>query len=209
MHYLTKSDFKVALNCPTKLYYKKAGYPSTMEDDSFLAFLANGGHIVGKMAQLLNPDGKLISSLRSKSAIEETWELLQNEDITIFEPAITSGGMLVRIDILIKRGSHFDLIEVKSKSGDSSTYQNGHLFRGKRGGIETEWREYVEDVAFQAYVLKTAYPDASVDSYLLLPDKAKTTDIEGLLTQFKVRRAVENDRIVEVDFLGDESLVRD
>ncbi len=110
---------------------------------------------------------------------------------------------------LIKRGSHFDLIEVKSKSGDSSAYQNGHLFRGKRGGIETGWREYIEDVAFQTYVLKTAYPNSSVDSYLLLPDKAKTTDIEGLLTQFKVRRAPENDRIVEVDFLEDESLVRD
>jgi len=180
-----------------------------MEDDPFLAFLANGGHIVGKMAQLLYPDGKLISSLRSKSAIEETGELLQNEDITIFEPAIISGGMLVRIDILIKRGNHFDLIEVKSKSGDSRAHENGHLFRGKRGGIEKGWREYIEDVAFQTNVLKTAYPNASVNSYLLLPDKAKTTNIEGLLSLFKIRRDPENDRIVEVDFLGDKSLVRD
>ena len=141
MHYLSKTDFKVARSCPTKLYYKKSGYPSTMEDDSFMAFLANGGHIVGKIAQILYPDGKLISSLRSKSAIQESEELLQNEDITIFEPAITSDGMLVRIDILKKRGSHFDLIEVKLKSGDSRAHQNGLLFHGKRGCIETGWKE--------------------------------------------------------------------
>jgi len=137
VHFLTKTDFKVARSCPTKLYYKKAGYPSTKEDDPYMAFLANGGHIVGKIAQILYPGGKLVSSIRSKSAIEETEELLQNEDITIFEPAITSDGMLVRIDILIKRGSHFDLIEVKSKSGDSRDHENGLLFHGKRGGIES------------------------------------------------------------------------
>jgi CRISPR/Cas system-associated exonuclease Cas4 (RecB family) len=48
--YLSKSDFKVAQTCPTKLYYKKRGYPSVKDDDEYLALLAEGGSIVQKIA---------------------------------------------------------------------------------------------------------------------------------------------------------------
>src|SRR6266480_3076111 len=42
--YLSKSDFKVARTCATKLYYKKLGYPSIRDDDQYLQFLADGGY---------------------------------------------------------------------------------------------------------------------------------------------------------------------
>ena len=40
--YLTKSRFKLAVQCPTKLFYtgKKNIYRDTMQEDSFLAMLA-------------------------------------------------------------------------------------------------------------------------------------------------------------------------
>jgi hypothetical protein len=44
--YLTKSDFKIARTCPTKLYYKKLRYPSLMDDNPYLEFLADGGYMV-------------------------------------------------------------------------------------------------------------------------------------------------------------------
>ena len=31
--YLSKSDFILARDCPRKLYYKKRGYPSNLEDN--------------------------------------------------------------------------------------------------------------------------------------------------------------------------------
>jgi hypothetical protein len=34
--YLSKSDFKVAQMCPTKLYYRKSGYPSLNDDNEYL-----------------------------------------------------------------------------------------------------------------------------------------------------------------------------
>jgi len=55
--YLSKSDFKVARTCPTKLYYKKLKYPSLLDEDAYLAFLADGGFMVEKMAKLLYPEG--------------------------------------------------------------------------------------------------------------------------------------------------------
>ena len=34
-HFLTKSDFKVAQTCPTKLYYRKLGYPTREDGDEY------------------------------------------------------------------------------------------------------------------------------------------------------------------------------
>jgi hypothetical protein len=48
--YLTKSRYKLGLECPTKLFYTgKAIYPNTRMDDPFLAALAECGYrqIVG------------------------------------------------------------------------------------------------------------------------------------------------------------------
>ncbi len=45
MRYLTKSRFKLALECPTKLFYtgKPKTYRDTKQEDSFLQMLAEGG----------------------------------------------------------------------------------------------------------------------------------------------------------------------
>jgi hypothetical protein len=49
MH-LSKSDFKVARSCGTKLYYRKLRYPSNQDDDPYLEFLADGGYMVSECA---------------------------------------------------------------------------------------------------------------------------------------------------------------
>ncbi len=54
--YLTKSRFKLGRECPVKLYYTgKKEYPSTNDDNDFLASLAEGGFQVGELAKLLYP----------------------------------------------------------------------------------------------------------------------------------------------------------
>lgn len=58
MRYLTKSRFKIALSCPTKLFYTgKAGYANTMADNDFLAMLADGGFQVGNWPRSFIPVG--------------------------------------------------------------------------------------------------------------------------------------------------------
>ena len=200
--YLTKSDFKVAQDCPTKLYYKKLDYPNILEYDEYLKLLADGGYIVGKMARLLYPDGieiKIDDGI--EKAIERTKELLKQENITLFEPIINIDGLFVKIDILIKKNNNLDLIEVKSKSYDSSLGKS--LFVSKK----SDWKPYFEDVAYQVYVLNKAFPEAKIKSFLMLPDKGKRTKIEGLASWFKLNKKGKN---YDVEFVGNlEELRKD
>ena len=57
--YLTKSRFKLAVECPTKLFYsgKPTEYRDSMQENVFLAMLAEGGYQVGALAKLRYPDG--------------------------------------------------------------------------------------------------------------------------------------------------------
>ena len=50
--YLTKSRFKLAIECPTKLYYTgKKEYANNILDNPFLEALAEGGFQVGELAK--------------------------------------------------------------------------------------------------------------------------------------------------------------
>jgi hypothetical protein len=87
--YLTKSRFKLAVECPTKLFYTgKPEYANTNNDDEFLAMLADGGFQVGELAKYLYPNGIEVKAKGVDEAIAETAELLKQENITLFEPAI-------------------------------------------------------------------------------------------------------------------------
>ena len=56
--YLTKSRFKLALDCETKLFYtNKKEYPDERIDDAFLEALAEGGFQVGELAKMYHPGG--------------------------------------------------------------------------------------------------------------------------------------------------------
>jgi len=83
----------------------------------------------------------------------------------------------------VKRGNHFELIEVKAKSYDSQDPQ----IAGVGGDIRTKMLPYIQDVAFQRYVLKSAFPSCSVSSYLMMPDKTASAKVDGLNQFFKVK----------------------
>ena len=201
--YLSKSDFKIARDCITKLYYKKMRYPSSTDTDPFMQLLAEGGYMVGKLAQLLYP-GVMIE--RMETALQETKRLLEtNENICIHEATIESKGKLIRIDILNKKGKLLELIEVKAKSWNSDEYDFGNK------QIITKFQEQLEDVAFQYYVLTETFPDYIVKPYLFLPDKAKRTNIEGLNSQFMIRPLPETAggfKGYDVEFTGDIDALR-
>ena len=194
--YLTKSRFKLAVECPTKLFYTgKSEYRNTGNEDEFLAMLADGGFQVGELAKLMYPDGIDIKTKDVGAAIEETSALLKQDTVTVFEPAIVFEGFLVRVDVLIKRGNRFEVIEVKAKSYSGDARE----MVGARGGIKSTYLPYLQDVAFQKHVVQNAFPGSSVTAHLLMPDKSKTATVNGLNQYFKVKR---NGR--QTDVLVDE-----
>lgn len=203
--YLTKSRFKLATECPTKLFYtKKSLYPDSNIDDPFLEALADGGFQVGELAKRYFLDGKDITALDYQTSIKETDELLKQDKVIIFEPAIQIKDYLIRVDILVKNHNHFELIEVKAKSYSSKTSKP---FINTKGKIDSGWKPYILDVAFQKYVLQTAFPEATISSYLMLVDKDVKCHVDGLNQKFKLHKDNNNRKGVKVSsLLTDEDL---
>ena len=82
--YLTKSRFKLAVECPTKLNYTgKRDYADTKQDDSFLQALADGGFQVGELAKLMHPGGHDITSKDHVEAEAQTRALLAQSGTVI------------------------------------------------------------------------------------------------------------------------------
>ena len=184
MSYLSKSDYKVAHDCYTKLYYKKKNYPSVNDTDEYLRFLAQGGYMVGKLAQLYYPEGiEITQGKDNDAAIKMTDEYLLNKNITLFEAAILSNIKLIRIDILKKNDKTLQLIEVKSKSYDP-----------EKGIEHRDYKDLLFDVGYQYLVLREKFPGYKIKPYLFMPDKSKTTSIDGLAFLFEVKEDKSNPR---------------
>ncbi len=206
--YLTKSRFKLAVDCPTKLFYasKPKEYRDNMAEDAFLASLAEGGYQVGELAKQRYPDGIEINGFDHLKVAAETQELLKLDDVVLFEAAILYGNFFVRIDLLVKNGNRFELIEVKAKSYNSKEPD----IESKRGGISSGMLEYIQDVAFQKWVLSQAYPDAEISTFLMMPDKAHTTEVDGVNQIFRIsgRSSIEvnNPRGINLQSLAENLL---
>ena len=184
--FLTKSRFKLATECATKLHYTgDPTYFNARTEDSFLAALAEGGFQVGALACLMVPGGVMIEEQGADAQVARTQELLKEADVVIYEATLVHDGKLVRVDILRKQGDRVDLIEVKAKSYSAAKDAD---FRAARGGIKSAWLPYLLDVAFQHHVVSCALPGIDVRPWLMLADKDAVATVNGLGQAFKVRR---------------------
>ena len=203
MRLLTKSRFKLGLECPNKLFFtrKEKEYANQKQSDPFLLALADGGFQVEELARLHYPEGILIEDKKSDTTydydlkVAKTAALLERDEVVIFEAAFQFENLFIRIDILKKTGNTIELIEVKAKSFDSGNCD--YEFVGKRGHLATPWKLYLFDVAFQSYVILKAFPEFKVQSFLMLADKSKTTTIAGLNQQFRISKSSDNRTGVE------------
>jgi hypothetical protein len=196
MRPLTKSRYKLALDCPTKLYYtnKEDEYPNTKNEDSFLQALAEGGYQVGELAKHYYPGGYDIKERDCNVPLKRTNELLKKENVVIYEAAIQYGNFFIRVDILEKKGDTINLIEVKAKSFSGTTDE----FLNKKGFVNSKWSEYLEDVAFQKYVMQKAFPRWKIKAFLMLADKTKTATVDGLNQRFQLVKTKDGRTTVKI-----------
>ena len=186
MRVLTKSRFKLGLECPNKLFFtNKKSYANNKKDDKFMEALAEGGFQVEELARMSFPEGELIEG--NDWEYERHWyhtrDLLRKENATIYEAALLHDSLFVRTDILVKKGDTIELIEVKAKSFDSN---KEHIFVGARGGLRSEWKAYLFDIAFQKYVMQQCFPGFEIKSFIMMADTSKTASNDGLNQQFRI-----------------------
>lgn len=205
--YLTKSKFQLAMECPTKLYYDgKPEYSNLKSEDSFLLALAEGGYQISALAKAYYKDGIEITAIDNERALEETAKLLEQDSVILFEAAIRFDNLLIRVDVLIKENDHLTIVEVKSKSISSEDKTPFFVFRGGKA-IESKWKPYVYDAAFQKYVLAKAFPSHRISTYLMLVDKDSTSPTNGLNQKFRITKDEDGRaKIIVSDDLTDQDL---
>lgn len=211
MKVLTKSRFKLGLECPNKLYYTgKKEYANKKQEDPFLLALADGGFQIEEYARMHYPGGVLLEG--KDGDYEYLWgrtqELLQSENVVIYEAAFLHDGLFVRTDILVKIGTNIKLIEVKSKSFDP---KDDYLFVGKRDGLVSSWKPYLFDISFQKYVIQLCFPEWKINSSIMMADKSKIATVDGLNQFFRVSKKAGNRTgviimIDSIDSIGDSVL---
>ncbi len=213
--YLTKSLVRTALTCRRKLVYaiQPEIYPPCREkvDDPIIRRLSEEGERFGKYCQSLFPHGVEINPIHvtnenidgvsrkseqfvgdrvalTRRALLEELEV-DNQRVTIFEGAVTSGNFYVQPDILDKivdENQHASnkycssdprielrVIEVKSKSWDSRHSIDSKMWNANKKSIKANHLPNLLDVAFQTMVVRSAFPQFRVTSWLMMPDKAK------------------------------------
>lgn len=190
---LTKSRFKIGSECPTKLFFTgKAEYGSNKVDNSFLEALAEGGFQVGELAKLYHPGGVNVEELDINLALAKTAKLLEQENVTIYEPAFRFGDFFVRVDILVKKGTNIELIEVKAKSIDPDIENEFYNLNEIKKGVykfHGDWEEYLLDVAFQGMVIKGAEPSWQINHFLMLANTKATANIDALNQLFLIEKS--------------------
>jgi len=211
--YLTKSRYRMACECPTKLFYtRKKEYQDNSQDDPFLNALRDGGFQVGRLAQLYYESqgpSVLIDTLDEAEALERTDEALKKDRITIFEAAFRFNNLFIRTDILVKEGNLLHLIEVKSKSYDPEDPEKSPF---KKDGLpNSKWEPTFQDIAFQTHVLRICQPGMTVKPYLMLMDKRKPAPVEGMNGYFLLKKAGDKKmpEVVMKQNLPKEVLVQD
>jgi len=181
--YLTKSRFKIGLSCPTKLYYESSDkYENYDDGNEFMKALAKGGLQVGEMAKLYYPGGVEIDGRNKEDQLTQTNNALQQENVIIYEAAIKVGHKFIRVDILEKKGDLINIIEVKSAScngSDESQFTSTKTLKK---------RKYLVDIAFQYLVCLDYFKKYNVVPYLMMVDKNIECSVDGLYSQFVIRK---------------------
>jgi len=214
--YLTKTDFKAAYDCATKLYYRKLGYPTTLEDNDYMKFLADSGFMVETVAKARYSQGvDLLDARDPLRAFSRTRELLlASEEAVVFEAAALCGRFYARIDILRREGNTLHLIEVKSSSIDEEDQgaedESPSLFLKKNGEVATKWMPYLLDVTFQLHVLRLAFPEFEVKPWLCVVNKSCTATANETMAHFSaIRENNEPKSRPAVRYSGDLELLKD
>lgn len=154
---ITKSQFKLGLDCIQKLRHARNGLPQTSEENEMLRLLSEGGAAIEALVRANHP-GDSIGDF-GQDAIDKSRRAIATAladadagtSTSLYEVTIEHDGFLARIDLLRIHPGRIELVEIKSKSADTSgtgTVSDGEFLTDK-GRPRANWLPYLQDLAFQ------------------------------------------------------------
>ena len=203
---ITKSDFKLALDCLLKFKHKRDGLDAG-EDDDMLRLLSEGGGALEALSEALEPadftgpQGGDETAPACMAAVREQYaKALKHgtgDPRRMREVTIVDGPFLGRLDLLRIWKDRIELVEQKSKSisASGSNAVEGEMCTS-RGvpKVKSPWVPYFQDIAFQAELLRRWIranakalgmpPDIRIEVRLLLVNKDGTAGPDDFLQNF-------------------------
>lgn len=157
-NFLTKSNYILANRCSKSIWLEKKSddLPTTSLTKCEQKRIKEGNR-VGELARAARGDGILIKCLNWEDALNKTNEAIKNGAERIFEAAFRFENYMVRLDILEKVESGWNLYEVKASTSQKS--------------------EHISDIAFQKFVAeRSGIP--IINSFIVLLNKNYKLDSE-------------------------------
>ena len=137
MRNISKTSYTQFLKCPKMLWYNTHGFERTVSEITQRTL--DDGIEFGIMAQSYFGDHVVVDRESKVSMTDQTKAYLENGAENIAEATFAANGGYCQVDILHKNeNGHYDIVEVKSSS-QVKPY-------------------YLDDVAFQYYVVKDCVP---------------------------------------------------
>ncbi|MFA7290062.1 MAG: DUF2779 domain-containing protein [Melioribacteraceae bacterium] len=124
---LSKSSYIKGLQCEKQLYLYKHSYDLQDKITEMQLAIYRKGTSAGILAQSLFPNGIDASSsshFQYKEGIEKTYQLMQNQNQTIYEATFLYNGIVVIADIIVKQGDTINVYEVKSSTSITNVIIN-------------------------------------------------------------------------------------
>jgi hypothetical protein len=124
-HILSKSTFIRGLQCEKSLYLYKNYYHLRDKPSEELQMIFDRGTKIGEMAQQLFPGGIDVSPshpFKYQESVALTQKMIQEGKQIIYEACFQYEGVLVALDILVKKADGWYGYEVKSSTKISETY---------------------------------------------------------------------------------------
>ena len=215
---LTKSQFKLGLDCIQKLRHARAGLAQNTNDNDLLRLLSEGGAAVEALQRAIEP-GAYTGGIGHASAAEESMHHIGlafravhdgAPRVSLYEVTIELDGFLARIDLLRVLHDRLELVEMKAKTRPDE----GILT--KKGGIRSEWLPYMQDIGFQHELLRqwiarhhatlAIRADFPIFARLLVVDRAGTAAATDILNRDNFRssyRVGSRGTRATVEYVGD------
>jgi hypothetical protein len=160
---ITKSQFKLGLNCLHKLRHARDKLPQVSQENETLRLLTEGSATVEALVRATEP-GRLIGGSK-ETALTDSNEALTaalaaaaiGTTTLLYKVTIADGGFIACFDLLRIRPDAIELVEIKSKSveGTDNRVDTGE-FLTNQGTVRSEWLANIQDLAFQRELLQRA-----------------------------------------------------
>jgi len=175
-HQISKSSFIAGLQCEKRLWLQK-NHPEFAVKTALS--IKEQGTQVGLAAQEAFPGGILIDipSYKREEAVAATKAAMADPKVSIiFEAAFYYNGLIVRVDILVRKGDGWSVQHTPvDEDGD---YAVGAIVGEVKASTKVK-KHHIEDASFQAFVLRRCGVNVTDVTIMHLNRKGCNTEITG------------------------------